>query len=414
MSRKKLRILHLLSQRPDSTGSGIYLQAMLREAGRCGHLNSVLAGIQADKPVKLANISSRNCSFVRFNKDIPYQIVGMSDVMPYESRRFRDLDDHDLATYQKAFLKKINKAVEIYQPNIIHSHHLWILTSLAQQWVKEIPIVTTSHGSDLRQFQLCPHLRELVQTGCQNLDAVMALSRSQKAQIARMYAIPEQKIHVIGAGYDDGMFHNQSKPKPRPVQLVYAGKLSGAKGVPWMLRALAEIDSPSWKLHLVGGGSGPEKDTCLSLAEAFGGRVKQYGAVAQGKLAEILRQSHIFCLPSFYEGLPLVVIEALASGCRIVTNDLPGTRELIGDLNSPAVELLPMPELETIDKPTHVSGEDYVKRLEMAIRRQIKQAGENPMVMDAEIRKTLQQYTWPTVFKRVQKVYDAAMNRSNR
>lgn len=406
--------MHLLSQRPDSTGSGIYLQAMIREAARHGHYNSVLAGIQADKPVTLANISPANCLFLKFDQDIPYQIVGMSDVMPYKSRRFQDLNKRDLATYQNTFLQNVDKAVERFQPDIIHSHHLWIMTSVARKWVKNIPIVTTSHGSDLRQLQLCPHLRELVQTGCQSLDAVMALSESQKAEIAKLYNIPEDRIHVVGAGYDDHLFCLQTKPEPDPVRLVYAGKLSEAKGVPWMLRALAQIESPSWELHLVGGGSGLEKDTCLSLADRLGGRIKLYGAVPQEKLAEILGQSHIFCLPSFYEGLPLVVIESLASGCRIIANDLPGTHELIGNLISPHIELLSLPELETIDKPTTVSGKDYEKRLEAALRSQIQQAVENPMTMGPEIRNTLQQNTWTSVFERVQQVYDVAINRFNR
>jgi len=238
----------------------------------------------------------------------------------------------------------------------------------------------------------------------------MALNDSQKADIARLYAIPEDKIHVVGAGYDDSLFRTQTKPKPRPVRLVYAGKLSEAKGVPWMLRALAEIDTPSWELHLVGGGSGPEKDTCLSLAEKLGNRVKQYGAVPQEKLAEILRPSHIFCLPSFYEGLPLVVIEALASGCRIIANDLPGTRELVGDLNAPEIERLPLPELETIDKPTHSSGKEYEKRLETALRKQIQLAAEAPMAIGAEIRSRLQRYAWQSVFERVQRVYEIAIS----
>ena len=238
----------------------------------------------------------------------------------------------------------------------------------------------------------------------------MALSESQKSDIARVYAIPEEKIHVVGAGYDDNLFQLQTKPESDPVQLVYAGKLSEAKGVPWMLRALAKIDSPSWELHLVGGGSGPEKDAFLSLAEKLGDRVKQYGAVPQGRLAEILRTSHIFCLPSFYEGLPLVVIEALASGCRIVANDLPGTRELIGDLNVPEIELLPQPELETIDKPTPTSGKDYEKRLESVLRRQIQQAIDSQLMMGEEISNTLQRYTWVSVFERVQQVYDSALS----
>jgi glycosyltransferase involved in cell wall biosynthesis len=172
MTSKKIRILHLLSQRPDSTGSGIYIQAMLREAEASGHHNYLIAGL---------------------------------------------------------------------------------------------------------------------------------------------YHLPVTRIHVVGAGHNDRLFKPQEKPTPGPVQLVYAGKLSCAKGVPWFLRALSKIHALPWRLHLVGGGSGAERQACLRLADELGDRVKVHGAVNQQDLAAIMRQSHIFILPSFYEGLPLVVLEALGN-----------------------------------------------------------------------------------------------------
>ncbi|CAB1057229.1 glycosyl transferase, group 1 [Olavius sp. associated proteobacterium Delta 1] len=70
-------------------------------------------------------------------------------------------------------------------------------------------------------------------------------------------------LQVVGAGYNDKLFTQNIKPEPSPIQLVYAGKLSNAKGVPWLLRALAKIETPNWQLHLVGGGSGAEKENCL-------------------------------------------------------------------------------------------------------------------------------------------------------
>lgn len=86
---KKLKILYLLSQRPDSTGSGFYLQAMLRESLLCNHENFLVAGIQSDRPADLYCINKDRCEFVKFSDaDVSCQIPGMSDVMPYESSRF--------------------------------------------------------------------------------------------------------------------------------------------------------------------------------------------------------------------------------------------------------------------------------------------------------------------------------------
>ena len=88
-----MRILHLLSQRPEATGSGIFIQAMLREAVRKGHANYLVAGIPDDCPPAPDLLSGVPHRFVRFGTGaLPFPVVGMSDVMPYDSTRFCDLD----------------------------------------------------------------------------------------------------------------------------------------------------------------------------------------------------------------------------------------------------------------------------------------------------------------------------------
>ena len=158
---KKLKILHLLSQRPDSTGSGIYDQAMIREAYACGYENFMVAGVCSDGGDKTDCIEQDNSMFVNFhNADLSNHMPGMSDVMPYESTRFCDLSEEDLCEYEKAFSGIIQNAVNKFDPDIIHSHHLWIVSSMARRQFPNIPMVTTCHGSDLRQFQNCPQIRK--------------------------------------------------------------------------------------------------------------------------------------------------------------------------------------------------------------------------------------------------------------
>ena len=66
---------------------------------------------------------------------------------------------------------------------------------------------------------------------------------------------------------------------------------------------------------------------------------------------KLLRRCHLFILPSFYEGLPLVLLEALASGCRIITTDLSGCRELLDAADPDLVEFVELPVLQEIDRP---------------------------------------------------------------
>ena len=86
-----MRILHALSQRPEATGSGIYVRAMVREAFRAGHENFLLAGIPSGDQPQLDCLNGDQCSFVHFETgSLPFPVVGISDAMPYPSRRFSD------------------------------------------------------------------------------------------------------------------------------------------------------------------------------------------------------------------------------------------------------------------------------------------------------------------------------------
>jgi glycosyltransferase involved in cell wall biosynthesis len=233
----------------------------------------------------------------------------------------------------------------------------------------------------------------------------MALSETQKRDIERLYDIMPKKIFVVGAGYDAGLFTIHSKPDPDPVRLVYAGKLSNAKGVPWFLRALSKIESPFWQLHLVGGGSGEEKDHCLNLARELTDRVIVHGAVSQKRLAVIMKSSHIFVLPSFYEGLPLVVLEGLASGCRIVATDLPGVNELLRGVQADFINLVKTPRLKFLDQPYHEDEKIFEQNLKNALQLQIDAARKHPQIDVSSIQEKIASYSWKGIFNKVQAVY---------
>ncbi len=406
VAQQKLKILHVLGQRPDSTGSGIYLQSMMREAAKCGHDNFMIAGIQLGSEVELHNVSMEQCRFVRFNGgDISFPIPGMTDIMPYPSMRFADLSEQDIETYETVFARVLMETEARFKPDVIHSHHNWLLSSLARRLFPNIPVVTTCHGTDLRQFQSCPRLRKKVLSGCSHLDAAMVLSGAQKDDIERNYRLPPGKIVVTGAGYNDLLFTTGAKPSPRPVQLVYAGKLLNAKGLPWLLKALKTIATPQWQLHIVGGGSGKDREECMRLAQDLGERVMVHGQIPQARLAAIFHKAHIFVLPSLFEGLPLVVIEALASGCRVVATDLPGVMEIVGNVKSDYITLVRTPRLRKMDQPYPEDLAAFEQNIARALEIQMAGAIKRPRIDLSLIDNALPAFTWEGVFARVQKVY---------
>ncbi|MEE4608153.1 MAG: glycosyltransferase family 4 protein [Desulfobacteraceae bacterium] len=405
-----MRILHLLSQRPEATGSGIYVRAMIAAAAAKGHENFLLGGIPGDTRPEVPELPPDHCRFVRFaGADLAFEVVGMSDAMPYDSCRFIDLTDDQIRAYHAAFESSLQEAVAAFRPDLIHSHHLWLLTALARRLFPDLPLLTSCHGTDLRQFRHCHHLRPAVAAACRRLDAVLALSAVQRIEIAELYGIPQDRIHVVGAGYDPARFYPVPKPPPAPVRIVYAGKLSRTKGVAWLLRALKQIEDLPWQLELVGGGKGPEKEEVLDLAEDQGHRVTVAGLIDQAALAERMRRAHIFALPSFFEGLPLVLLEALACGCRLVVTDLPGVQELFAALADPALRLVPLPPLAGVDTPTASGGQDFQDRLAAALGDQVRAAAQQPDLDLSPFQSLLERYTWDGVFQRVAAVYAGCM-----
>ncbi|WP_176761214.1 glycosyltransferase family 4 protein [Desulforhopalus singaporensis] len=409
-----MKILHLISQHPKSTGSGYYLQNIISQAGASGHENYLVAGSSRGVRPHLAMIDSTSCSFVDFGSEpLDFAIPGMSDVMPYESSRFKDLSSAQLNSYKTAWANAVAEAVARFSPDIIHTHHLWIATSVARQLVPDIPMVTSCHSTDLRQFVQCPHLREFVEAGCRKSDRVLSLGGAQRQKIIDLYNIGGDRIDIIGGGIDTSRFQlHPDKPSAPPVQLVYGGKISFAKGVKWLMETVAEIDScPEFHLHLAGSGTGSEEQECLSLASRLSGLVTVCGHLPQDRFAELMAQCHIFVLPSYYEGLPLVLLEALGAGCRIVTTNLPGCTELLGGCSEDLVRFIPLPPLETVDSPKKTDEKMLRLRLEKALKSMIATVVENPTLPTQEIDAILAANSWQAVFQKIENSYRSVIDK---
>ena len=115
-------------------------------------------------------------------------------------------------------------------------------------------------------------------------------------------------------------------------------------------------------------------------------------------------------LPSFYEGLPLVILEGLACGCRIVATDLPGIREVLGNSETDFITLVKIPRLRFIDQPYQEDEHLFEQDLKNAIQQQINATHNYEQIDLSPIQDTLNSYTWTGVFKKVKEVYLKCLN----
>ncbi len=409
-----LKILHVIGQRPEMTGSGNYVEAIIRESRQHGFSNYRIAGVPAGRMHPSKDIPPANCAYAFFETGtLDFPVPGMSDVMPYKSSRFKELTGRRLAAYNAAFTHVLQNAVNRFKPDVIHTNHLFVLSALVAKLFPEVPIVTTCHGTDLRQYNNCRHLRPFVKRYCRKLDRIIALTADQKADIRRLYDIPPDKIVVVGGGYDETMFTRSPKMPAGTVQILYAGKFNRSKGVPWLLRSLKKIEHQDWHLHMAGSGHGPEFDNCMDLAEKLGPKVTNHGYVTHHRLSKLMKKAHIQVLPSFFEGLPLVLFEGLASGCRIITTNLSGFSETFGNARIDTVDLIQLPPLETIDQPYQKDEATLENALYESLLNMIDAVKQSPDFDDPHAETVARNNTWPLVFNRILSVYRDAVHQKN-
>ena len=123
-----------------------------------------------------------------------------------------------------------------------------------------------------------------------------------------------------------------------------------------------------------------------------------------------MKMAHVQVLPSFFEGLPLVLFEGLASGCRIITTNLSGFKEIFGKASSDTINLIQLPPLETIDRPYQKDEPQLENVLCKSILNMIAAVKKSPDFDDPQAEKMASDYTWSRVFERTLSVYNDALN----
>lgn len=138
------------------------------------------------------------------------------------------------------------------------------------------------------------------------------------------------RFHIVHCGVEPARYRASAHDGQR---LLFVGRLAAVKGVPLLLEAMAALAPrfPALRLTLIG--DGPERAALEAQARALGlaERVDFLGYRSQSEVAEALSEADVFALPSFAEGLPVVLMEALAAQVPVVTTQIAGVPELVAD-----------------------------------------------------------------------------------
>jgi glycosyltransferase involved in cell wall biosynthesis len=207
------------------------------------------------------------------------------------------------------------------------------------------PVGVNAHGYEM--FQRCmglgarlgqvlmrpPHRKVTLQA-----DLVFSFSGRIREIVDKTIGVPPDRVRVIPNAVDVSWVAPSARPSGRPRKFVFVGRHERRKGVPELNEALRGLDGCDWAMDFVG--PIPEEKRLLDP------RIRYLGVVREeSDLIRIYDQCDSIVVPSFAEGMPTVLIEAMARGLVPIATDVGAVREPVAAaqgivLASPSPQLI--------------------------------------------------------------------------
>jgi len=197
-------------------------------------------------------------------------------------------------------------------------------------------VVVKVHGSDLNVLPTDPRVRKRMSAGLPAVDRLVAVSRPL-AEKAVELGVPRDRVALVANGINKDLFRVRDRAETRRKlgvevtgrRIVYVGLLDDTKGVGDLLDAFARIAPAHPDLRLTLVGDGPARARCEQAVAASKGQILMTGTLDSAGVAEWIGACDVLTLPSWNEGTPNVVLEAFASGRRVVTSNVGGIPDIV-------------------------------------------------------------------------------------
>jgi glycosyltransferase involved in cell wall biosynthesis len=234
---------------------------------------------------------------------------------------------------------RLEPQIRAFAPDLILSYWVYPDAYAAVKVGKKlgIPVVTTPIGTDLNR-SLKGFTRSFTSWTLNNSDLVITVSHDL-ADTAVELGAHRSKVLPILNGCDTNIFFPKEQAESRRLvgmraeeqSILYVGRLDVLKGLQELVTACAELASSRAELRLTMVGEGPAKPIIEQLAAklGFANRLRMVAPCPSTMVAEWMNATDVFALPSYAEGCPNVVVEALNCGRPVVASRVGGIPELV-------------------------------------------------------------------------------------
>lgn len=223
---------------------------------------------------------------------------------------------------------------------LIHAHEFTSNAySLVAARLAGIPVICTVHGKNYYPERY--YRRVAYRQAARFADAFIAVSGDLRDFLVSRVGIPRSRITVIHNGIDTAIFNRDNFDRRRLREalqipddayvVIVVAALFEMKGHRDLIAALGMLKDAARKLCVLFVGDGPYKSRLQELAAAIDNGVSIRFLGFRNDIAELLAVSDLSVLPSYSEGLPVSVLEAMSSGMPVIATDVGGLREVIRD-----------------------------------------------------------------------------------
>jgi teichuronic acid biosynthesis glycosyltransferase TuaC len=333
-TNKAMNVLWISSTYPsdEHPGAGVFHETQVQALTRLGVEVTVICPV----PRHPAVFRSIKKQYQRY-EDLPlvYQRKGIIVYCPRYTALPGQLRWSQPDKRMASVILQVMRAQKL-KPDLIHAHFAMPSGGAARLVANEhrIPWVLTLHGSDVNIYpHYSPTAKKAFVQSVQAANHVIAVGESLQRKTKAMTG---RTSTVLPIGLDLAGFQQPEQPKPLLRKLLelpqdkkiitFVGRLTGAKGVFELVEAMKQLPK---EVAVVFVGEGPAKEI-LRQHPGLNTRLFLPGQVENARVKDYLSASDVFALPSYTEGLPTVVIEALALRLPVVCTKVGSVPELFG------------------------------------------------------------------------------------
>lgn len=238
-----------------------------------------------------------------------------------------------------ASFTRLRRVLDVENPDVVHIHNRFFFTSLATTLLRvlrqvDVPVVTTLHLGEIDEIRgvsgaiARAYERTFGRGIISSSDAVVTVSEAV-GEHARTLGSDPSSTYVVPNGVDSDQFSSRSFDEDGPATVLFVGRLVKNKGAQVLVEAIPEVLEAHADIQFQIVGTGPmERALEDRVAElgienhvAFEGRIES--------VSDAMRSADLFCRPSTTEGMPLTLLEAMASGLPAVVTPVAGVPEVV-------------------------------------------------------------------------------------